>query len=161
MPRKFYGVSDVQHITLYPVFPATPVSVSSPVEASRETCVCVEGPEEHLSFLYPHLINLVKQSSYREHDRWGTWMGVQRGSQGSLVILWYQFGTSLMDRIELLEHKFRRDLVFYSDLKLADMSFLEVVCFGHTLLKSVIGLPEELERNGTIVFPHVSFSAAS
>ena len=143
----------MQHITLRSVFPLTSLSISSPLEAPREACLCVEGPKEHLLFLHPHLINLVKQTLYREHDHWGVWVGVQQHDRPPKLVLWYKFGTSLFDKIELLEHKFRRDIVFYSDLKLAEASVLEVVCFGHTLIKSVIGLPEELEKNGSITFP--------
>ena len=59
MPRKFYGTSDMQHITLRSVFPLTSLSISSPLEAPREACLCVEGPKEHLLILHPHHINIV------------------------------------------------------------------------------------------------------
>ncbi|TSC78450.1 MAG: hypothetical protein G01um101429_781 [Parcubacteria group bacterium Gr01-1014_29] len=157
--RAFLGTSDTQKIVLHPVFYGSPLSVISPVEAPSETCLYIEGPQDHLQFLFPYLIRLVKQAPIDPQDNWGTWTGVEGYQKTGKLILFYHYGASFADRIFLLEHHFRRDSVFYCGLKLADISFLDVFCrranFKWYDRFTLTCLPEELEKNGIIEFPQL------
>lgn len=152
--REFLGTNDSQKIVLRSAFSKSPLVVVSPIETGSRTCLQVEGPKDHLMFLYSFLLMLVKQTPYDPSFRWGTWTGVEGFEETGKLTLFYQYGLSLMDRIQLLEHHFRRDIAFYCDLKLAEVSFLDVVLKNKEVLYNVVvGLPEELERNGSIEFP--------
>lgn len=154
--RMFLGVHDTQKIVLQPVFYGSPVVVISPVEAPRETCLHVEGPRDHLEFLFPHLVKLVKQTPVDMKDEWGTWTGVEGYHNTNRITLFYHHGTALLDRVLLLEHHFRRDVAFYCDLRLAIRSTLDVffVSSGFPLHARFMidGFPQELEQNGSIGF---------
>ena len=154
--REFLGRADGQKLILYPVFSGSPLSVISPIEAPPETYLLVEGPQVHLKFLFPYLVRLVKQAPADPDDMWGTWTGVESFEHTGKLTLFYHHGKAFADRALLLEHHFRRDIVFYSDLRLSEVSFLEL-CYKDTRVNQhrfvVIGLPEELEQNGSIEFP--------
>lgn len=151
-PRRFYGKEDVQQIALHSVFPATPLTVVSPIELAKEIPLVIEGPADYLTFFYPFFLKLIKLSPIDHEGRWGTWGGVTP-PHDNRIDLTYHYGWSRIDRLELLEHKFRRDAVFYCDLKLCEETILEVVHFGLTRLRVMLSLPEELSANGTIVYP--------
>lgn len=155
--RVFLGFNDPQKIVLRPVFYGSPLLVVSPVGAPPETYLYIEGRKDHLQFLFPYLVKLVKQAPSDPEGKWGTWTGVEGYNETGKITLFYHYGTSPLDRMSLLEHHFRRDVVFYCGLRLATPSFLEVFCRGvglhwhDTFVLS--GLPDELEQNGSIEFP--------
>ncbi|OGZ46501.1 MAG: hypothetical protein A3J54_01965 [Candidatus Ryanbacteria bacterium RIFCSPHIGHO2_02_FULL_45_13b] len=155
--RVFLGVNDPQKIVLHPVFYRSPLVVISPVGAPLETYLYIEGRKDHLQFLFPYLVKLVKEAPSDPEDKWGTWTGVEGCSEPGRITLFYRHGTSLLDRMSLLEHHFRRDVVFYCGLRLANPSVLDVFCSGlgfHWHDKFILtGLPDELEQNGLIEFP--------
>lgn len=155
--RMFLGVNDPQKIVLQPVFYGSPLVVISPVGAPPETYLYIEGRKDHLRFLLPYLVRLVKQAPADPEDKWGTWTGVEGYEETGKITLFYHHGTAFADHASLLEHHFRRDVVFYCGLRLANPSFLEVSCRGANLKwydKFVLTcLPEELEQNGSIEFP--------
>lgn len=150
--RKFYGKSDVQQIALYSVFPNTPLTVVSPIELAKKLPLVIEGPADHLNFFYPFFLKLIKLSPIDHEGRWGTWGGVTPPHENH-IDLFYHYGWSFVDRFELLEHKFRRDIVFLCDIKLCEETILEVVCFSLVRTRVTLALPEELPHNGSIVYP--------
>ncbi|OGZ46523.1 MAG: hypothetical protein A3J55_03035 [Candidatus Ryanbacteria bacterium RIFCSPHIGHO2_02_FULL_45_17b] len=160
--RMFLGADDPQKIVLQPVFYRSPLVVTSPVEAPKETCLYIEGPKDHLEFLFPHLVNLVKQAPVDPQNKWGTWTGVTGGYATGRITLFYRYGASLLDTMILLEHHFRRDIVFYRDLRLADTSFLEVFLSGRNSRWydkfPLTRLPDGLEANGSVEFPQRTVS---
>lgn len=155
--RVFLGVDDSQKIILRQVFYGSPLIIVSPVGVPSETYLYVEGPKNHLQFLFPYLVKLVKQAPTDPKDEWGTWTGVEGYNETGKITLFYHYGASLLDRMTLLEHSFRRDVVFYCGLRLANPSLLEVFCRGAGLhwrdTFVLTGLPDELEQNGLIEFP--------
>lgn len=151
-PRKFYGKEDVQQVTLRSVFPATPITVVSPVDLAKELPLVIEGPADHLTFFYPFFLKLITLSPLDHDGRWGTW-GEVTPPHDNRIDLSYHYGYSRVDRFELLEHKFRRDIVFYCDLKLCEETILEIIHFGVMKLHVTLSIPEELSANGTIVYP--------
>lgn len=158
--RVFLGTNDPQKIVLHPVFYGSLLSVICPIEAfsASETYLYVEGPSAHLKFLFPYLVQLVKQAPVDATDTWGTWTGVEGCDQTGKLTLFYHHGAHFSDHLILLEHCFRRDIVFYCDLRLSLVSFLEVYCQSSNRIRwyhkfILAGLPEELEQNGTIEFP--------
>src|SRR3989344_577604 len=132
--RVFLGVSDPQKIVLQPVFYRSPLIVVSPIEAPTKTCLHIEGPIKHLQFLFPYLVRLVKQAPVDPDDRWGTWIGVEGYEAIGKLTLFYCHGNSFSDRALLLQQHFRRDVAFYCDLKLADVSFLDVTLQNKSVL---------------------------
>ena len=155
MPRTFYGIHDVQYIAVRDVFAASPVTIASPIDRVNQIPLMIEGPKDHLNFFYYFFLKLLKYTPLPdEQEGWGSWVRLEPPTHSAPSIkLWYQYGHSYIDRMELLEHKFRRDVVFHCDLMLADWAILEVTIFGKDLLRTTIFLPEELPRNGTIVIP--------
>lgn len=151
--RAFLGARDSQKIVLQPVFYGSPLIAVAPIEAPTKTCLHVEGPIEHLQFLFPYLVRLVKQSPVDPDDRWGTWTGVEGYEAIGKLTLFYSHGNSFSDRARLLQQHFRRDVAFYCGLRLADTAFLDVTLRDKSVLHEVIGLPEELEQNGSVAFP--------
>lgn len=150
-PRKFYGKEDVQQIALRNIFPATPLTVVSPIDLVHELPLVIEGPHDHLKFFFPFFRKLVKLNPVDPEGRWGTWSGITF-SDDNRIDLSYRYGYSRTDRFELLEHKFRRDIVFYCDLKLCEETILEIIQFNR-MDRIMLSLPEELPANGTIVYP--------
>ena len=75
--RVFLGIHDQQKIILQPVFYGSPLVVISPVEAPSEMYLYIEGRKDHLQFLFPYLVKLVKQAPADLKDKWGTWTGVE------------------------------------------------------------------------------------
>ncbi len=156
MKRLFLGTGDLQQVVLRSVFFGSPLVVVAPVESPRQTYLQIEGPEYHLAFLYPHLVMLVKQSPYDFSGAHGTWIGVEGAEHTGKLSLFYRHGDSFEDRVQLLEHHFRCDIAFYRNIRLADVSFIDVICGGRRwLYNEVVSLPEELEENGSIEFPRL------
>jgi hypothetical protein len=154
--REFFGMDDLQQILLRCVFPGSPLVVVSPLEAPDQTYLLIEGPKEHLAFLYPHLVQLVKDVPVDCNGKWGTWTGVEGYQETGKLTLFYHHGDSFKDYVQLSEHHFRRDIAFYRDLKLAETAFLDIIWGGRQwLYDEIIGLPEELEENGAIEFPRL------
>ena len=154
MPRTFYGIHDVQYIAVRDVFAASPVTIASPIDRVNQIPLMIEGPKDHLDFFYRLFPKLFKQSLFDKMRGRGGWIRLEPPTSSSpWITLWYKYGRSLVDHVELLEHKFRRDAAVYCDLMLADWAILEVTIFGKDLLRTTIFLPEELPRNGTIVIP--------
>lgn len=166
-PRVFHGKSDTQRITIFPLQPFTEISVSYPVDFAQDTSMCFEGPRDQLDFLYPFLKDLTQiwNQSYadtkpgewyedEDADRrwWGMWTHVEWRQALSMTVLWYRFGGSRVDRMELLHRKLQRDLVFHENIRLSETSLLEMMYFGKVVFTKEFGLPEE-SKNGTIVFP--------
>jgi len=153
--RHFLGQQDYQAVIVQNIFSGSPIVVSSGIHLfeNRENGITIEGPENHLKFLYPHLLKLVKTSS--DSDKFGTWTGVKWADE-TWLNLYYLFGNSLGDQLELLEHKLRRDIVFLCDLKLSEKAVLMVRNDNkEPLLVKDLKLPEELSANGTIEFPYL------
>lgn len=106
----------------------------------------IEGPEDHLDFIEPLLRSLVSMSC----DVYYGWTGYSWKNERKIA-LFYRLGP-VIDRLELLEHKFRRDIAF-CDLMLSDQAILVIKSDGHVILRRTIKLPAELTENGTKMFP--------
>jgi len=123
-----------------------------------ENGIAIEGPEHHLEFLYPYLLKLVKSSGISEE--FGTWTGVKWANENWLN-LYFMFGQSLKSMLELLEHKLRRDIVTFCDLKLSEKAVLSVVDHDEPLVVRILDLPYKLSKNGTVEFPPIILAPLS
>ena len=150
--RDFAGIKDEQAVIVGNVFENSPITIATGlgVLEDRENGIMIEGPAHHLKFLYPYLVKLLNDSI--DGKDFGLWVGVTWSRDKKWLNLFYLFGSSLRDQIELLEHKFRRDAVSSCDLMLNARASL-IVRNREKVLVQEIGLPEELSENGKIVFP--------
>ena len=151
--RRFLGLEDreIDKVVLYSVFPYGLITVTSSVELEDRWPVVIEGPEFQLDFLKPLILKMVKLTP--EVDEFGTWIGLNR-EHAQRLNLFYQYGHRLCDRIELLEYKFRRDIVSYANVRLSERTRLEVICQDDSIFETTIGLPEGI-KNGEIDIPSV------
>lgn len=152
--RWFEGLKDDQAVIVSNVFEGSPIAVASGIGLleDRENGIVIEGPSHHLKFLYPFLLKLRNDSI--DSNEFGIWVGVTWAKTKKWLNLFYLFGDSLRDRMELLEHKFRRDIAFSCGLRLSEKARM-IVRVGTRIDGWDIGLPEELEENGHIEFPQI------
>ncbi len=152
--RWFQGLKDDQAVIVSNVFEGSPIALASGIGLleDRENGIVIEGPSHHLKFLYPFLLRLRNDSI--DSNEFGFWVGVTWSKSKEWLNLFYLFGDSLRDRIELLEHKFRRDIAFSCDLRLSEKARM-IVRLGTKIQAWDIGLPEELGENGHIKFPQI------
>ncbi len=152
--RWFQGLNDDQAVIVSNVFQGSPIAVATGIGLldDRENGIVIEGPSHHLKFLYPFLIRLRNDSI--DSNEFGFWVGVTWSRDKTSLNLFYLFGDSLRDRMELLEHKFRRDIAFSCNLKLSEKARM-IVRMGTRVQAWDIGLPEELPENGRIEFPQI------
>ncbi len=152
--RFFNGLKDDQAVIVRNVFEGSSIIVSSGIGLleDRENGVMIEGPGHHLKFIYPYLVRL-RNDSIDSND-FGFWVGVTWSKDKKWLNLFYLFGNSLRDRIELLEHKFRRDIAFSCGLKLSVKARL-MVRLGTKIESWDVGLPRDLQTNGHIEFPRL------
>ena len=151
--REFFGLRDkeIDRVALYSVFPWSAIVVVMSVELEDRWPLIIEGPDFQLDFLEPLVSKMVKSSP--KADEFGSWVGLYRKNQSQLR-LFYRHGWRIQDHIELLEHKFRRDIISYSNVRLSYSSLLEVVCGREAILQAKVGLPADL-KNGEIEIPSV------
>jgi hypothetical protein len=152
--RVFCGKDDPEAVIVERVFPASPIVVSSGIHLHKEkNGIAIQGPNEHLKFAFPYLTELLRIR--RDSDKTGQWIGIDWFNKEWLSI-YYEFGQSFWDAFELLECKFRRDVGFFCNLKLARKAVLKVVNKGQLVLNiDSLGLPEGLKKNGEIEFPEI------
>lgn len=152
--RFFEGTKDDQAVIVRNVFEGSPITVSSGIGLleDRENGIMIEGPNHHLKFLHPFLVRLRNDSI--DSNEFGFWVGVTWSKAKEWLNLFYLFGDSLRDKIELLEHKFRRDIVSSCGLKLSERARV-IVRMGTRIESWNVGLPKELEKNGHIEFPQI------
>ena len=152
--RYFKGSKDDQAIIVRNVFEGSSITISSAIGLleDRENGMMIDCPSHHLKFLYPYLVRLRNDSI--DSSDFGFWVGVIWSKDKKWLNLYYLFGNSLMDRIELLEHKFRRDIVFSCGLKLSQNARL-MVRMGTKIESWEVGLPRDLQTNGHIEFPQL------
>lgn len=152
--RYFKGLKDDQAVIVRNVFEGSSITVSSSIGLleDQENGVMIEGPSHHLKFIHPYLVRL-RNDSIDSND-FGFWVGVTWAKDKKWLNLYYLFGSSFKDRIELLEHKFRRDIVFSCGLKLSEKARL-MVRLGTKIESWDVGLPRDLQTNGHIEFPRL------
>ncbi len=152
--RWFKGLKDEQVVIVSNIFVGSPIAVTSGIGVleDRENGMMIEGPSHHLKFLYPFLIKLRGDSI--DSNEFGIWVGVTWAKDKKWLNLFYLFGNSLRDRMELLEHKFRRDIAFSCGLRLSERARM-IVRLGTRVDGWDLGLPDGLEENGRIEFPRL------
>ncbi|MBI2035302.1 MAG: hypothetical protein HYT12_01315 [Candidatus Liptonbacteria bacterium] len=147
--RQFLGSRDIQQIALHLVFPSSNIVVVSAVDAEERWPLVVEGPEHHINFLKPLMLKMVKMSPMPGEE--GSWAGVDHKNSNRLD-LFYKYGASIKDRIELLQGKFRYDVVKYADLRISEISVLEIIRDDEQIFEERITLPRGF-KNGSIMLP--------
>ena len=152
--KIFEGIKDNQAVIVRNVFEGSPITVASGIGLveDRENGIMIEGPIHHLKFLHPYLVQLKGDSI--DSNEFGFWVGVTWSNTKKWLNLFYLFGDSLRDKIELLEHKFRRDMVSSCGLKLSERARV-IVRLGTRIEGWDVGLPKELGMNGHIEFPQI------
>jgi len=152
--RWFEGLKDDQAVIVKNVFEGSSIVISSGVGLleDQENGLVIDGPSHHLKFLHPYLIKLRNDSI--DSNEFGIWVGVTWSRDKKALNLFYLFGKSLKDRIELLDHKFRRDVVSSCNLRLSAKARI-MVRLGTVMESWDLGLPAELEENGHIEFPRL------
>ena len=150
MESVYRGKSDSQRVSIYGMFPYTPIFAVAPITHGDGSPIVLYGPSDHLRSLYPHMLNVVKKSEVDPRGYIGTWVSLQKFPDR--LEAFYQFGQSVSDQIVLLEHKLRTDLAFIANLRLSDVAILEVMYGDRSIVKAHVLLPEELVgENGTIL----------
>jgi len=152
--RWFEGLKDDQAVIVSNVFEGSPIAVCQRYRVIGRSGErnSHRGPTHHLKFLYPFLLKLRNDSI--DSKEFGIWVGVTWAKTKKWLNLFYVFGDSFRDRMELLEHKFRRDIAFSCGLRLSEKARM-IVRVGTRIDGWDIGLPEELEENGHIEFPQI------
>ncbi len=153
--RVFLGQEDPEAVIVYRPFANSPIVISSGIHLHEDkNGIAIEGPKEHLEFLYPKLAKLLL--SYAEVDEKsgvGKWIGLG-WLNDEWLSFFYLFGRSFADVFELLEYKLRRDLVFFCNLKLNEEAELVVRHNNKVVFHiNTLGLPEGITENGFIEFP--------
>lgn len=152
--RPFLGSADIlQRVAVKKVFPASGIVVLSPVEIHDAwPAVVLEGPEFQINFLYDFLLNLAGKTSSVED---GKWTGVCK-KNAERIDLFYTRGKYWWERILLAEYVFRADAMAYANLKLSEVSELEMVYNNQTTTFTEIPLPDGV-KNGEIDLPAIAF----
>lgn len=147
MPHAYKGKDDLQRVSIYNIFPYTPIWAVAPIWHGGYSPIMFYGPPEHLKALHPRLLEIVKKSEIDPRGQIGTWTGLRKLSDH--LEAYYEFGESIAERIVLLEHKLRTDLAFIENIHLNEVALLEVICDEVEVIKTYVTLPEELEKNGS------------
>ena len=151
--RPYCGNVDDQRVTIYGAFPGSPIVVVSPVEIHDPwPAIVLQGPEFQINFLYEYLLRLIEATACEESNKWH---GIFRRT-AERTDIFYKYGEGPWSRIELMEYKFRRDVMRYADIKLAETSILEIVYASQDIFRKPIALPEGV-KNGQIELPLVEF----
>jgi len=151
--RPFLGNNDIQRVTLYGAFQGSRVNIVSPVEIHDPwPAIVIEGPEFQVNFLHSYLLKLVSATVSKDDDKWD---GVYR-KNAERTDLFYKYSKEPWSRVELMEHRFRRDAMLYGNLKLAEVSLLEIIYADKQVFSQSIGLPIGL-KNGEVEIPIVAF----
>ena len=156
--RHFRGYQDEEAIILLNAFPDSPVVVSGGVGLVDDLklgqdALLIEGPRHQLKFLLPRLASLRNDSI--DSSVLGFWSGAHWGNDGKNLELYYVFGISLRDRIELLTEKFRRDMISSCQLMLSETSSIVVKLRGEIIVHQKLNLPLGAE-NGIIKLPKIA-----
>jgi len=152
MPRAYKGKDDLQRVSIYGIFPYTPIWAVAPIWHGEDAPIIFYGPPDHLKALHPHLLEVVKKSEIDPRGQIGTWVGLRR--LDDRLEIYYQFGESIAERIVLLEHRLRTDIAFIEDICLNEVAVLEVVCENIEIIRVYVPLPEELDKNGSTLLVH-------
>ena len=143
-------------IVLSSVFPKSPIVLVSAFELEDDLPLTIEGPEFQLDFLAPYISAMLKARNFSEEHF--SWIELKRKNR-EILNLFYRFGFSLRDRLDIVSNIFRRKLALYSGIELALTSEPKVV-FGNDRNFSVeIGLPAGI-KNGTIKIPESAVPTA-
>ncbi|MDO8663929.1 MAG: hypothetical protein Q7K44_00010 [Candidatus Liptonbacteria bacterium] len=150
--RKFFGNTDVQRITLYGIFPGSNITLTSPFEGHKAwPNIVVQGLEFHLDLLYPHLEKLIRREPA---EGVAGWNGIIRSGYDRIDMTHTTDCHDPVSMIELMEYRFKCDAMVRAQLKLSEVSILEVVREDKVLFREPIGLPEGI-KNGDIELPLV------
>ncbi|MDO8522996.1 MAG: hypothetical protein Q7S12_01765 [bacterium] len=150
--RNFFGNTDIQRITLYGIFPGSNVTLTSPFEDHKAwPNMVVQGWEFHLDLLYPHLEKLIR---HEQAEGAVGWNGIIRSGYDRIDMTYAIDRNDPVCLIELMEYRFKCDAMIRAQLKLSEVSILEVVREDKILCREPIGLPEGI-KNGDIELPLV------
>lgn len=151
--RVFSGKDDPEAVVVYQPFVNSPIAVSNGIHLHKDkNGIAIQGPREHLKFIYPKLAKLLAAYADAEEES-GKWIGLD-WLNDEWLSFFYLFGRNFADTFELLEYKLRRDLVFFCDLRLNEQAELIVRNRNQVVLYiDRLGLPEGISENGSIEFP--------
>ncbi|MDD2730892.1 MAG: hypothetical protein PHW33_02075 [Candidatus Portnoybacteria bacterium] len=151
--RIFLGKDDPEAVVVFQPFANSPIVISSGINLHRDkNGIAVQGPQEHLKFLYPKLATLLLAGA-GANEYSGRWIGLDWFNEEWLSF-YYLFGKNFSDIFELLECKLRRDLVFFCGLRLNEEAELVVRSRNQIVLRiNKLGLPEDISENGYLEFP--------
>lgn len=159
--RRFLGLEDIEYVALHAVFPESSVSLVSPVTSEERWPLVIIGPEHQINFLFPLIRKMLRESPLASDGE--GWTGVNHVDAKRLN-LFYVYSdekptkSSIVDerskRMELLQSKFRNDAAKYADLKIAEVSVIEVVWDDNVALTDRVSLPRNF-KNGNIVLPPI------
>jgi len=141
---KAKGEDDSRVVIAYQLFEGSPVVAATSLLLKKDPAeILFIGPRAHIEILRARMSCLLTVPA---SEGLGRWVGIMPEKKTRLR-LYYQFGERLIDKLELLDYKVRRDLILYCDFRLSAEARL-LVCTEERMWDTKVGLPSGLENGG-------------
>jgi len=141
MINTFQGIRDASAIIVKNIFPDSNLIISTPFAfESKRSGVYLEGNLEHLEAAFEYSKNLV--DSYFDDHCCGRWIGISPPDAGVERLIIHYEALSDLDKIQLLNFMFPKQLAKICDLCISAISTYLVKVNGKIVQTGMLILPE-------------------